>query len=153
MEAGEEVCGAVLSVRSGEDVLSVWTRNDGGRNIKIRYVATRDHVNEQANRIIGKPSSASLFSRPTPASFGRAMMRVLHNDLLSTKQDSRKCLLLVAGKGDQLSTRSRPERGSRLPRIGSAQHLLYDILIVASSIGYDLGYPQPVVEFQTRVLL
>lgn len=37
-EAGEEVCGAVLSVRSGEDVLSVWTRIDGGRNIKIRYV-------------------------------------------------------------------------------------------------------------------
>lgn len=38
MEAGEEVCGAVLSVRSGEDVLSVWTKIDGGRNIKIRYV-------------------------------------------------------------------------------------------------------------------
>ena len=37
-EAGEEVCGAVLSVRSGEDVLSVWTRIDGGRNIKIRFV-------------------------------------------------------------------------------------------------------------------
>lgn len=36
MEAGEEVCGAVLSVRSGEDVLSVWTKIDGGRNIKIR---------------------------------------------------------------------------------------------------------------------
>lgn len=35
-EAGEEVCGAVLSVRTGEDVLSVWTRIDGGRNIKIR---------------------------------------------------------------------------------------------------------------------
>ena len=35
-EASEEVCGAVLSVKSGEDVLSVWTRNDGGRNIKIR---------------------------------------------------------------------------------------------------------------------
>jgi translation initiation factor 4E len=39
-EAGDEVCGAVLSVRSGEDVLSVWTRIDGGRNIKIRYVYT-----------------------------------------------------------------------------------------------------------------
>lgn len=39
MEAGEEVCGAVLSVRSGEDVLSVWTKIDGGRNIKIRYVS------------------------------------------------------------------------------------------------------------------
>ena len=36
-EAGDEVCGAVLSVRGGEDVLSVWTRIDGGRNIKIRY--------------------------------------------------------------------------------------------------------------------
>ena len=35
-EAGDEVCGAVLSVRSGEDVLSIWTRIDGGRNIKIR---------------------------------------------------------------------------------------------------------------------
>lgn len=40
-EAGEEVCGAVLSVRSGEDVLSVWTRIDGGRNIKIRLVLGR----------------------------------------------------------------------------------------------------------------
>lgn len=36
-EAGDEVCGTVLSVRSGEDVLSIWTRIDGGRNIKIRY--------------------------------------------------------------------------------------------------------------------
>lgn len=36
MEAGEEVCGFVLSVRSGEDVFSIWTKNDGGRNIKIR---------------------------------------------------------------------------------------------------------------------
>jgi len=41
MEAGEEVCGAVLSVRSGEDVLSVWTKNDGGRNIKIRETIKR----------------------------------------------------------------------------------------------------------------
>ena len=37
-EAGEEVTGAVLSVRSGEDVLSVWTKLDGGRNIRIRFV-------------------------------------------------------------------------------------------------------------------
>ncbi|KAI9843801.1 MAG: hypothetical protein M1838_002448 [Thelocarpon superellum] len=40
-EAGEEVCGAVLSVRGGEDVLSVWTRIDGGRNIKIRETIKR----------------------------------------------------------------------------------------------------------------
>ena len=37
-EAGEEVNGAVLSVRGGEDVLSVWTKFDGGKNIRIRYV-------------------------------------------------------------------------------------------------------------------
>jgi translation initiation factor 4E len=36
MEASEEVCGFVLSVRSGEDVFSIWTKNDGGRNVKIR---------------------------------------------------------------------------------------------------------------------
>lgn len=35
-EAGEVVCGAVISARNGEDVLSIWTKNDGGRNIKIR---------------------------------------------------------------------------------------------------------------------
>ncbi|KAK2743526.1 hypothetical protein FQN57_004823 [Myotisia sp. PD_48] len=40
-EAGDEVCGAVLSVRSGEDVLSVWTKIDGGRNIKIRETIKR----------------------------------------------------------------------------------------------------------------
>ncbi|KAI5292482.1 hypothetical protein KEM52_006319, partial [Ascosphaera acerosa] len=40
-EAGEEICGAVLSVRTGEDVLSVWTRIDGGRNIKIRETIKR----------------------------------------------------------------------------------------------------------------
>jgi translation initiation factor 4E len=36
-EASEEVCGAVLSVRNGEDILSIWTRNNGGRVLKIRY--------------------------------------------------------------------------------------------------------------------
>lgn len=35
-EAGEEVCGLVISVRSGEDVFSVWTKYDNGRNVKIR---------------------------------------------------------------------------------------------------------------------
>lgn len=42
MDAGEEVCGAVVSVRSGEDVFSIWTKNDGGRNVKIRE--TLKHV-------------------------------------------------------------------------------------------------------------
>jgi translation initiation factor 4E len=37
-DASEEVCGAVLSVRNGEDILSIWTRNESAKNIKIRYV-------------------------------------------------------------------------------------------------------------------
>ncbi|KAI9729669.1 MAG: hypothetical protein M1818_008422 [Claussenomyces sp. TS43310] len=40
-EASEEVCGAVLSVRNGEDILSIWARNDGGRVLKIRETMKR----------------------------------------------------------------------------------------------------------------
>lgn len=44
-DAGEDVCGAVLSMRNGEDILSIWTRTDGGRVLKIRYVhANRDPI-------------------------------------------------------------------------------------------------------------
>jgi translation initiation factor 4E len=55
-EASEEVCGVVLSVRNGEDILSIWTRNDGGRVLKIRYrfglaVMKKDHP---ANLSLGK---------------------------------------------------------------------------------------------------
>ncbi|KAH8434555.1 eukaryotic translation initiation factor 4E [Aspergillus melleus] len=50
-EAGDEVCGAVLSVRSGEDVLAVWTRIDGGRNIKIR---------ETIKRLLGFPIDTNI---------------------------------------------------------------------------------------------
>lgn len=35
-DAGAEICGAVLSVRNGEDIMSIWTRTDGGRVLKIR---------------------------------------------------------------------------------------------------------------------
>ena len=37
-EVGEEICGAVLSMRNGEDILSIWTRNTGGRVLRIKYV-------------------------------------------------------------------------------------------------------------------
>lgn len=66
-EAGEEVCGAVLSVRSGEDVLSVWTRIDGGRNIKIRLVFRPWHsfisltINrETIKRLLSFPPDTSI---------------------------------------------------------------------------------------------
>ncbi|KAF2646850.1 IF4E-domain-containing protein [Massarina eburnea CBS 473.64] len=54
MEAGDEVCGFVLSVRSGEDVFSIWTKNDGGRNIKIR---------ETVKRVLGLPEGTHIIWR------------------------------------------------------------------------------------------
>jgi len=50
-EASEEVCGAVVSVRSGEDVFSIWTKNDGGRNVKIR---------ETVKRVLALPPDTNL---------------------------------------------------------------------------------------------
>jgi translation initiation factor 4E len=41
MDAGEEFCGFVLSVRSGEDVFSIWTKSDGVKNVKIRDTIKR----------------------------------------------------------------------------------------------------------------
>ena len=35
-EDSDEVCGAVVSVRQGEDVISIWTKHNAGRNAKIR---------------------------------------------------------------------------------------------------------------------
>ena len=53
-EASDEVCGAVVSVRSGEDVFSIWTKNDGGRNVKIR---------ETVKRVLGFPGDTNLVWR------------------------------------------------------------------------------------------
>ncbi|EMC94137.1 hypothetical protein BAUCODRAFT_55557, partial [Baudoinia panamericana UAMH 10762] len=53
-EASEEVCGCVVSVRAGEDVFSIWTKNDGGRNVKIR---------ETLKRILALPPDTELVWR------------------------------------------------------------------------------------------
>ena len=68
-EAGDEVCGAVLSVRGGEDVLSVWTKNDGGRNIKIRYGLSR-------HRTLPHPQQASILMNHDPQGDHQAHARI-----------------------------------------------------------------------------
>ncbi|KAK4451847.1 translation initiation factor eIF 4e-like domain-containing protein [Podospora aff. communis PSN243] len=40
-EASEEVCGVVLSVRNGEDIISIWARSEGQRVLKIRETMKR----------------------------------------------------------------------------------------------------------------
>ncbi|KAG5291650.1 eukaryotic translation initiation factor 4E [Histoplasma ohiense] len=62
-EASDEVCGAVLSVRSGEDVLSVWTRIDGGRNIKIRETIKRLLAFPPDTNIVWKSHDDSIAQR------------------------------------------------------------------------------------------
>ncbi|KAI9798673.1 MAG: hypothetical protein M1833_004662 [Piccolia ochrophora] len=62
-EAGEEVCGAVLSVRGGEDVLSIWTRIDGGRNIKIRETIKRLLAFPPDTNIVWKSHDDSIAQR------------------------------------------------------------------------------------------
>ena len=61
-EASEEVCGAVVSVRSGEDVFSVWTKNDGGRNVKIR---------ETVKRVLALPGDTQVGWRSHDESIGQ----------------------------------------------------------------------------------
>jgi translation initiation factor 4E len=38
-DVGQEICGAVLSIRNSEDILSVWNQSahEGRTNLKIRY--------------------------------------------------------------------------------------------------------------------
>jgi len=62
-EAGEEVCGAVLSVRAQEDVFSIWTKNDGGRNIKIRETIKRALALPSDTRIEWKSHDDSIAQR------------------------------------------------------------------------------------------
>ncbi|KAK8187050.1 translation initiation factor eIF 4e-like domain-containing protein [Phyllosticta capitalensis] len=64
-EAGEEVCGAVVSVRSGEDVFSIWTKNDGGRNVKIRETIKRVLALPPDTRIEWKSHDESIAQRNT----------------------------------------------------------------------------------------
>jgi translation initiation factor 4E len=42
IETSEEICGVVLSVRNGEDILSIWSRDERGRVLKIRYALLPD---------------------------------------------------------------------------------------------------------------
>ncbi|RMZ79751.1 hypothetical protein DV738_g3121, partial [Chaetothyriales sp. CBS 135597] len=63
LEAADEVCGAVLSVRSGEDVLSIWTKIDGGRNIKIRETIKRILAFPPDTNIVWKSHDDSIAQR------------------------------------------------------------------------------------------
>lgn len=59
-EAGDEVCGAVLSVRNGEDIISIWARSDGQRVLKIRYVPPPDGLLSLSNHPLQRDDETRL---------------------------------------------------------------------------------------------
>lgn len=118
-EAGEEVCGAVVSVRSGEDVFSIWTKNDGGRNVKIRYVHTSLTVacRPTANVHLGKLSSAFLHCQRIRTWSGRVTTIASLSAALSTKlARTRRAITTSAGPTTLRRRRLRRTGRSRLRR-------------------------------------
>ncbi|TVY47813.1 Eukaryotic translation initiation factor 4E type 2 [Lachnellula occidentalis] len=62
-EASEEVCGAVLSVRNGEDILSIWTSVDGGRVLRIRETMKRILAFPPDTKVEWKSHDSSIAQR------------------------------------------------------------------------------------------
>lgn len=59
-DAGDDLCGAVLSIRGNEDVLSVWTRVDGSSCLKIKEIVKRKLGLPQGTRVDWKSHASSL---------------------------------------------------------------------------------------------
>ncbi len=112
-EAGEEVCGAVLSIRTGEDVLSVWTRIDGGRNIKIRQVSSPRKYGERLTVLAEKQSSDFLRYLLTRTLCGRVMMIALLSGLPSMKLEKKRGMVMVSIREGRRSLRTRHQKSWR----------------------------------------
>ncbi|KAI1169069.1 translation initiation factor eIF4e [Nemania serpens] len=62
-DESDELCGVVLSMRNGEDVLSIWTRNTGQKVLKIRETMRRILRCPNDTRIEWKSHDASMQQR------------------------------------------------------------------------------------------
>ncbi|KAI1376484.1 translation initiation factor eIF4e [Hypoxylon crocopeplum] len=62
-DEADEVCGVVLSMRNGEDVLSIWTRSTGQKVLKIRETMRRVLNCPPETRIEFKSHDASMLQR------------------------------------------------------------------------------------------
>ncbi|PTB68033.1 IF4E-domain-containing protein [Trichoderma citrinoviride] len=89
-DAGEDVCGAVLSMRNGEDILSIWTRTDGGRVLKIREIM-KQVLNFPANtRLEFKSHDSSIQQRTAIDEQRREKASQHHNEKRHTTNVSKQ---------------------------------------------------------------
>ena len=98
LEASEEVCGLVVSVRQGEDVFSLWTKNDGGRNVKIR---------ETVKRVLKLPADTAIEWKSHNESISQ---KVESDKVRATNSEKRRNTLNAqGGKTEQLPIRQPVE--------------------------------------------
>ncbi|KAH6626231.1 translation initiation factor eIF 4e-like domain-containing protein [Chaetomium sp. MPI-SDFR-AT-0129] len=84
-EASEEVCGVVLSVRNGEDILSIWARANGQRVLKIRETMRRVLAFPPDTKLEWKSHDSSIQQR-TAIEESRREKASHHHDKRSNKQ-------------------------------------------------------------------
>jgi len=108
-EAGEEVCGVVVSVRSGEDVLSVWAKIDGGRTVKIRFALRArpksDEVliflfRETIKRVLNLPADTIIVWKSHDDSIAQrtAIDQARHDGATSSKRRTNTSDSLLSGR-------------------------------------------------------
>ncbi|KAI0011083.1 translation initiation factor eIF4e [Xylariaceae sp. FL0662B] len=83
-DEADEVCGVVLSMRNGEDVLSIWTRSTGQKVLKIRETMRRVLCCPADTRIEFKSHDASMQQRSAIDEMRREKAAQSHGDKRST---------------------------------------------------------------------
>ncbi|KAK3299334.1 translation initiation factor eIF 4e-like domain-containing protein [Chaetomium fimeti] len=85
-EAGEEVCGVVLSVRNGEDILSIWARANGQRVLKVRETMRRILSFPPDTKLEWKSHDSSLQQRTAIEESRREKANHHHGDKRSSNK-------------------------------------------------------------------
>ncbi|KAI1311490.1 translation initiation factor eIF4e [Xylaria venustula] len=79
-DESDELCGIVLSMRNGEDVLSIWTRNTGQKVLKIRETMRRILRCPNDTKIEWKSHDASMQQRTMIEESRREKAHNHHNE-------------------------------------------------------------------------
>ncbi|CCD47341.1 hypothetical protein ACHAP3_003017 [Botrytis cinerea] len=89
-DPSEEVCGVVLSVRNGEDILSIWTRSGGGRVLKIRETLKRVLSFPPETKVEWKSHDSSIQQRTAIDEARKEKAANHHNNRNGTEHSEKK---------------------------------------------------------------